>query len=68
MVVTIKQMRNNRYFGALKVGTLADGFGRVADAPALVAAGIDYLAQAGSILSLRISHTPPGRSACRRQA
>jgi hypothetical protein len=66
MVVTIKQMKNNAYFGALKVGTLADGFGRMADAPALVAAGIDYLAQTGvDIIIANFLHTAWAR-ACRR--
>jgi hypothetical protein len=66
IVTTIKQMRNNRYFGALKVGTLADGFGRVADAPALVAAGIDYLAQTGvDIIIANFLHSAWAR-ACRR--
>jgi hypothetical protein len=66
VAMTIKQMRNNRYFGALKVGTLADGFGRVADAPALVAAGIDYLAQTGvDIIIANFLHSAWAR-ACRR--
>jgi hypothetical protein len=66
MVVTIKQMRNNRFFGALKVGTLADGFGRVTDAPALIAAGIDYLAQAGvDVIIANFLHSAWAR-ACRR--
>jgi len=65
IVVTVKQMRNNRYFGSLKVGTLADGFGRVADAPALVAAGIDYLAQTGvDIIIANFLHSAWAR-ACR---
>ena len=31
--VANKQMKNNHHFGALKVGTLVDGFGPAADAP-----------------------------------
>lgn len=47
-VVTIsKQMHNNPYFGDLKVGTLADGFGQPADAPELIAAGINHLIELG---------------------
>jgi len=48
IVVASKRMEDNPYFSDLKVGTLADGFGRPADAPALVAAGIDYLAETGA--------------------
>jgi hypothetical protein len=66
MVVAIKQMEGNRYFGDLKVGTLADGFGRVADAPALVAAGIHHLAEAGvDIIVANFLHAAWAR-ACRR--
>jgi hypothetical protein len=50
----------------LKVGTLADGFGRVADAPALVAAGIDHLAEDGAdIIVANFLHSAWAR-ACRR--
>src|SRR5262245_42294714 len=66
IVVTSKQMKNNRYFGDLKVGTLADGFGRVADAPALVAAGINYLSETGAdIIVVNFLHSAWAR-ACRR--
>ena len=66
MVVAIKQMKDNPYFGDLKVGTLADGFGRAADAPALVAAGINYLADTGAdIIVANFLHTAWAR-ACRR--
>ena len=64
--MAIKQMKDNRYFGDLKVGTLADGFGRVADAPALVAAGIDHLAETGvDIIVANFLHAAWAR-ACRR--
>jgi hypothetical protein len=54
------------YFGDLKVGTLADGFGRVADAPALVAAGINYLAETGvDIIVANFLHSAWAQ-ACRR--
>jgi hypothetical protein len=66
IVVAIKQMEDNPYFGDLKVGTLADGFGRVADAPALVAAGINHLAEAGvDIIVANFLHAAWAR-ACRR--
>jgi hypothetical protein len=66
IVVASKQMKDNRYFGDLKVGTLADGFGRVADAPALVAAGIHHLAEAGAdIIVANFLHSAWAR-ACRR--
>jgi hypothetical protein len=66
IVVASKQMKDNRYFGDLKVGTLADGFGRVADAPALVAAGIDHLAETGAdIIVANFLHAAWAR-ACRR--
>jgi hypothetical protein len=59
-------MKDNRYFGDLKVGTLADGFGRVADAPALVAAGIHHLAETGvDIIVANFLHAAWAR-ACRR--
>jgi len=66
IVVASKQMKDNRYFGDLKVGTLADGFGRVANAPALVAAGIDHLAETGvDIIVANFLHAAWAR-ACRR--
>src|SRR5499427_6720369 len=66
IVVAIKQMKKNHHFGDLKVGTLADGFGRAADAPALVAAGINYLAEAGvDIIVANFLHSAWAR-ACRR--
>ncbi len=66
IVVANKQMSGNPYFGDLKVGTLVDGFGRAADAPALVAAGIDYLAEIGvDIIVANFSHAAWVR-ACRR--
>jgi hypothetical protein len=66
IVVVSKRMENNPYFGDLKVGTLADGFGRLEDAPALVAAGIDHLAKAGvDIIVANFLHAAWVR-ACRR--
>jgi hypothetical protein len=66
IVVAIKQMKKNHHFGDLKVGTLADGFGRVADATELVAVGIDYLAEAGAdIIVANFLHSAWAR-ACRR--
>jgi hypothetical protein len=57
ILVASKQMKDNRYFGDLKVGTLVDGFGRAANAPALVAAGIDHLAETGAdIIVANFSH------------
>ncbi len=57
IVVATKQMDNNHYFGNLKVGTLVDGFGLSKDAPALVFAGINYLAGAGvDIIVANFSH------------
>ena len=50
-------MKNNHHFGALKVGTLVDGFGPAADAPALVAAGINHLVEtAADIIVANFSH------------
>ena len=61
-----KRMKNNHHFGDLKVGTLVDGFGRAADAPALVAAGINHLAETGAdIIVANFSHEAWVR-ACRR--
>jgi hypothetical protein len=66
VLVARKQMKNNRYFGDLKVGTLVDGFGRAADAPALVAAGIDHLAESEvDIIVANFSHAM-WIEACRR--
>jgi hypothetical protein len=66
IVVAIKQMKGNRYFGDLKVGTLVDGFGRIADAPALVAAGINHLAESGvDIIVANFLHSA-WALACRR--
>ena len=61
-----KQMKNNHHFGDLKVGTLVDGLGRAADAPALVAAGINHLAETGAdIIVANFSHAA-WVEACRR--
>jgi hypothetical protein len=50
-------MSDNPYFGDLNVGTLVDGFGRSADVPLLVAAGLDYLARVGAdIVVANFSH------------
>jgi hypothetical protein len=66
ILVASKRMKNNHYFGDLKVGTLVDGFGRVAEAPALVAAGIDHLAETGAdIIVANFSHEA-WIKACRR--
>jgi hypothetical protein len=66
IVVANKQMNNNPYFGDLKVGTLVDGFGRLEDAPALVAAGINHLAENGAdIIVANFSHAA-WVTACRR--
>ena len=66
IVVASKQMKDNRYFGDLKVGTLADGFGRAADAMALVAAGINYLAEAGADIIVGNFQHSAWAQACRR--
>jgi hypothetical protein len=66
ILVASKRMKNNHLFGDLKVGTLVDGFGRAADAPALVAAGIDHLAETGAdIIVANFSHAAWVK-ACRR--
>jgi len=66
ILVASKRMKNNHHFGDLKVGTLVDGFGRVADAPALVAAGIHHLAETGAdIVVANFSHEAWVK-ACRR--
>jgi hypothetical protein len=66
ILVANKQMENNHHFGDLKVGTLVDGFGRAADAPALVAAGIDHLVETGAdIIVANFSHEAWVK-ACRR--
>ena len=57
ILVASKRMKNNHLFGDLKVGTLVDGFGRASDAPALVAAGINHLAETGAdIIVANFSH------------
>jgi hypothetical protein len=66
IVVALKRMRDNPYFGDLTVGTLVDGFGHIADVPALVAAGINYLAEIGAdLIVANFSHAVWAR-ACRR--
>jgi hypothetical protein len=66
ILVASKQMKNNHHFGDLKVGTLVDGFGRAADAPALVAAGINHLVETGAdIIVANFSHAAWVK-ACRR--
>jgi hypothetical protein len=66
ILVASKRMKKNHYFGDLKVGTLVDGLGRAADAPALVAAGINHLAETGAdIIVANFSHAA-WVEACRR--
>src|SRR5262249_23871522 len=66
IVVASKQMSDNHYFGNLKVGTLVDGFGRLENAPALVAAGLNHLARIGvDIIVANFSHAA-WVEACRR--
>jgi hypothetical protein len=66
ILVANKQMKNNHHFGDLKVGTLVDGFGPAADAPALVAAGINHLVETGAdIIVANFSHAA-WVEACRR--
>jgi len=66
IVVASKQMSGNHYFGDLKVGTLADGFGRPEDLPALVSAGLNHLAGIGAdIVVANFSHAA-WVEACRR--
>jgi hypothetical protein len=58
VLVASKQIKTNRHFGGLKVGALVEGFGRAADAPALVAAGVNHLAETGvDIIVANFSHT-----------
>ena len=47
IVVIKKRMHNDKYFGDLQVGTLVDGFGQLANVPALIAAGLRHLVRAG---------------------
>jgi hypothetical protein len=66
IVVASKQMSDNHYFGDLKVGTLVDGFGRSEDTTALVAAGLNHLAEIGvDIIVANFSHAAWVK-ACRR--
>src|SRR5262245_22836873 len=66
MVVASKQMSDNHYFGDLKVGTLVDGFSRLEDVSALVAAGLNHLVSIGvDIIVANFSHTA-WVEACRR--
>ena len=66
IVVASKQMSGNHYFGDLKVGTLVDGFGRLEDASALVASGINHLVRVGAdIIVANFSHAV-WVEACRR--
>ncbi len=66
VVVTQKQMSDHRYFGNLKVGTLADGFGRLENISALIAAGIDHLVEAGvDLIVANFSHAS-WTKACRQ--
>lgn len=57
IIVAVKQMHDNPYFGDLKVGTLVDGLGRLADASRLIAAGISHLIEIGvDIIVANFSH------------
>ncbi len=65
VVVALKQMEENHYFGNLKVGTLVDGFGRAEDVPGLVRAGLAHLASLGADIAVaNFSHRSWTR-ACR---
>lgn len=58
IVVITKRMQNDKYFGDLHVGTLVDGFGRRADVPAIVAAGLRHLVRMGvDLVVANWSHT-----------
>lgn len=66
IVVALKRMHDNPYFGDLTVGTLVDGFGQVAAVTALVTAGINYLAEIGvDLIVANFSHAA-WVGACRR--
>jgi hypothetical protein len=66
IVVARKQMRDNHYFGNLRVGTLVDGFGRAEEVPTLIAAGLHHLVESGAdIVVANFSHAA-WTQACRR--
>jgi hypothetical protein len=47
MIVLDTQMKQHRYFGDLRVGTLVTGLSRPAEASAVIAAGVNYLIDRG---------------------
>jgi hypothetical protein len=51
-------MREDKYFGDLKVGTVVDGFGAATEVPALLRAAVDYLStRDADIIVGNFSHT-----------
>jgi hypothetical protein len=57
VVVIHAQMREQKYFGNLHVGTLVDGFGAVPAVPVLVHAGLQWLVDAGvDLVVANLSH------------
>jgi hypothetical protein len=58
VLVLNTQMRANKYFGDLTVGTVVDGFGAAAEVPALLRAAVDYLStRDADIIVGNFSHT-----------
>jgi hypothetical protein len=58
ILVLNTQMREDKYFGDLKVGTVVDGFGAATEVPALLRAAVDYLStRDADIIVGNFSHT-----------
>jgi hypothetical protein len=58
ILVLNTQMREDKYFGNLKVGTVVDGFGPAAEVPVLLSAAVDYLStNDADIVVGNFSHT-----------
>jgi len=64
IVVAVRKMEGNHYFGDLSVGTLVDGFCRTEDARRMVSAGIRHLTDTGvDLIVANFSHSA-WRNAC----
>lgn len=67
VIVLDTQMRNNRHFGNLRVGTIVDCLAQPEDATAVIQAGTEFLEQQGVDLIVSNQSHPAWVTALRRQ-
>jgi hypothetical protein len=65
-VVLQKTMAGNKYFGDMNIGVIADCLARPADAPAIIQAAADYMAESGVDMTLANFQHPAWIEGCRK--